>query len=250
MKITFASVSLSVLGLNLCLGLSALAQPPRTPPTGECPTTIDSISGCPNAGCGENGDSDLNQAKNRTDTPSSGAVQHMTFTKMRALVQPARWDTGQDRASIKTAGKEGTPVELMGFLLKVRKGSAESCNCELSRTVNTDLHLVLVQNSDATDADEPTSITAEITPRVRANGHSDWIFKNVNDLEGEFVRVTGWLMLDTKHIRQTHFLPNEHLDKGLKRSTNWEIHPVTKLEVCEKSVSACKAGQGWKEFSP
>ena len=148
---------------------------------------------------------------------------------------------------IRTAGKEGTPVELMGFLLLTRRGGAESCNCELSRTVNTDIHLVLVKDLDE---GEETSVTAEITPRIRANGHPDWLFKNVNDLEGEFIRVTGWLMLDTKHIRQSHLLATEpRFNKGLKRSTNWEVHPVTKLEVCGKSVSACKAGQGWEEFS-
>ena len=92
-------------------------------------------------------------------------------------------------------------------------------------------------------------MTAEITPRVRANAHPDWLFKNVKDLEGEFIRVTGWLMLDTKHIPQTQRLPNERLNKPLTRSTNWEVHPVTKLEVCEQSVTACNANQGWKEFS-
>jgi hypothetical protein len=45
-------------------------------------------------------------------------------------------------------------------------------------------------------------VTVEITPRVRANSHPDWLYKNVKDLESEFVRVTGWLMLDTKHIRE------------------------------------------------
>jgi hypothetical protein len=135
----------------------------------------------------------------------------------------------------------------MGFLLLAKRGGAESCNCDLSRTVNTDIHLVLVKDMDQ---GEETSVTAEITPRIRANGHPDWLFKNVNDLEGEFIRVTGWLMLDTKHIRQSHLLPTETgFNTGLKRSTNWEVHPVTKLEVCEKSVSVCKAGQGWKEFS-
>jgi hypothetical protein len=245
MKINFTLVPLGVLGLNLCFAGSALAQPPLTPPTADCPATIDDIAHCPDIGCGENGDRELNKAKNRTDIPTDSDVKTKTFANMRALAQPARWDTGQDRATIRTAGKEGTPVEMMGFLFKVKKGGAESCNCDLSRGVNTDLHLVLLKDMDQGEA---TSVTAEITPRIRANGHSDWIFKNVNDLEGEFVRVTGWLMLDTKHIRQAHFLPNERLNTGFARSTNWEIHPVTKLEVCEKSVSACKAGQGWKEF--
>ena len=138
-------------------------------------------------------------------------------------------------------------MELMGFLLRVKPGRAESCNCDLTRRVDTDVHLVLTKDVD--DAEE-TSVTAEITPRIRANGHADWVFKNVNDLEGDFVKVTGWLMLDTKHIRQSHLLPTEtRFNKRLKRATNWEVHPVTKFEVCQKSVSACIAGQGWEQFS-
>jgi hypothetical protein len=205
-----------------------------------------SIADCPDAGCGENGDTELNKAKNRTDIPADPAVKHKTLASMRALAQPSRWNTGDDRASIRTLGKEGTPVQLTGFLFLVKPGGAESCNCDLTRRVDTDIHLVLVEHLE--DADEQTSVTAEITPRIRANGHPDWLFKNVKDLEGEFVRVTGWLMLDTKHIRQSHLLPNERINKGLKRATNWEVHPITKLEVCQKSVSACKANQGWEEF--
>jgi hypothetical protein len=99
-----------------------------------------------------------------------------------------------------------------------------------------------------TDGPE-TSVTAEITPRVRTDSHPDWLFKNVNDLEGEFVRVTGWLLLDTKHIKQLHRLPKEETNKSLVRATNWEVHPVTSLEVCQKSVTACKTGDGWKDFT-
>jgi hypothetical protein len=239
----------AALGLILFLAWIATAQPtsPKTPPTSACPTTISGISDCPEAGCGENGDVELNKAKNRSDIPKAADVKHKTLASMRALSQPTRWDTGQDRASIRTAGKEGTPVELMGFLLRVKRGHAESCNCELSHTVDNDVHLVLV--GDAENDGEETSVTAEITPRIRAKGHPDWLFKNVNDLEGEFVKVTGWLMLDTKHIRQTHRLSGERGNNGLVRATNWEVHPVTKLEVCQKSVSACKSGDGWQEFT-
>jgi hypothetical protein len=239
----------AVLGSILFLVTISTAQPPapKTPPTAACPADISGISDCPDAGCGENGDTDLNKAKNRTDIPSSAAVKHKTLAAMRALSQPTRWDTGADRASIRTTGKEGTPVSLMGYLLLVKPGSGESCNCELSRRVDTDVHLVLVGDPEM-DGEE-TSVTAEITPRVRANGHPDWVYKNVKDLEGEFVKVTGWLMLDTKHIRQTHRLTNERTNKGLVRATNWEVHPITKLEVCQKSVSTCKSGDGWQEFT-
>jgi hypothetical protein len=235
-----------VLGSTLLVAYVATAQP-KTPPTSSCPTTTGGIAACPAQGCGENGDVELNKAKNRTDIPADATVKHKTLSSMRSLSQPTRWDTGQDRTSIRTAGKEGTPVEVTGFMLKVKRGSAESCNCELTHSVDNDIHLVLV--GDPESDGEETSVTAEITPRIRGNGHPDWIVKNVNDLEGEFVKVTGWLMLDTKHIKQTHRLPNERTNKALVRATNWEVHPVTKLEVCQKSVSACRSGDGWADFT-
>ena len=245
MKLNIRLVLLTVVGWALLFAGDGRTQPP--PPTSECPASIGSIAECPNTGCGKDADSALNQAKNRPDIPSAAAVKHKTIASTRLIAQPTRWNTGQDRSSIRTPGKEGTPVELTGFLIRIKPGSAESCNCELTRRVDTDVHLVLTKETD--DAEE-TSVTAEITPRIRTNGHPDWLFKNVNDLEGDFIRVTGWLMLDTKHIRQSHLLPTEtRFNKGLKRATNWEVHPVTKLEVCQKSVSACKAGQGWEEFS-
>ena len=248
MKLNTTFLFLVFLASSLLLPEETGAQPPhkkRTPPTAECPVSIAQISDCPDTGCGENGDIELNKAKNRTDTPSEAALQHKTLASMRSLAQPHTWNTGDDRTAIRTPGKEGTPVDLRGFVLKVKPGGGESCNCDITRTVVTYVHLVL---GTATDDEEATSVTVEITPRVRANGHPNWLFKNVKDLEGEYVRVTGWLMLDTKHIRQTQFLPNEGINKALVRATNWEVHPVTKLEVCQQSVSACKANQGWEEF--
>lgn len=233
------------LPIALCTILLAAAPgSAQTPIT--CPATLDGIADCPNAGCGSDAvDVELNKAKNKTETPNSSDIKNKTLASMRLIVQPTQWNTGQDRTTLRAPGKEGTPVQVKGFLLMVRPGSAESCNCELTRRVDTDVHLVLV---DDIDDGEETSVTAELTPRVRGNGHSDWVFKNAKELEGEYIRATGWLMLDTKHIHQSHRAAGERRNKALNRSTNWEVHPVTKLEICRKSKSACNAGQGWEEF--
>ena len=55
-------------------------------------------------------------------------------------------------------------------------------------------------------------------------------------------------MLDTKHIRQAMRMPGEpRWNKGLRRATNWEIHPITRLFKCMKSKTACEHGNGWEE---
>lgn len=221
--------------------------PPTIPAnvTDECPDGIDTLTDCPQRGCGPNGDALLNAAKNRTDVPAASAVQALSLDDIRAIPAPSRWNTGSSRSSITGAGREGTPVVTMGFLKLVKAQGAESCNCGLSQRANTDLHFVLVSDIDD---DENTSVTVEVAPRLRAD-HPDWTFTKTRDeLEGQFIRVTGWLMLDTKHIPQARRLPDERANRGLKRATNWEVHPITKLEVCTRSVRTCRRGNGWEEF--
>ena len=220
----------------------AAAPPPALAVTQPCIGDIADITECPLTGCGTGGDANLNSAKNRADQASSPIAK--TLDQISALQQPAHWTTGADRSSIRGSGKEGTAVIVKGFLLKVKAEGKESCNCELGRRADTDVHFAVV--AQLPDAETPTlidqsemkSVTAEITPRVRGNNEK-WLFKNVNDLEGEYVRLTGWLMLDTKHLP-----PN----RPVKRATNWEIHPITKIEVCTKSKKACDSGNGWKNY--
>ncbi|PYX62047.1 MAG: hypothetical protein DMG74_21720, partial [Acidobacteria bacterium] len=108
MKLNIRLVLLTVVGWALLFAGDGRTQPP--PPTSECPASIGSIAECPNTGCGKDADSALNQAKNRPDIPSAAAVKHKTIASTRLIAQPTRWNTGQDRSSIRTPGKEGTPV--------------------------------------------------------------------------------------------------------------------------------------------
>jgi hypothetical protein len=53
------------------------------------------------------------------------------------------------------------------------------------------------------------------------------------------VRVTGLLLFDTGHL-------SPH---SLKRDTNWEIHPVLKMEYCPNGAT-CRADsdENWKDL--
>ena len=242
--------SVGVLSLVTVGGAMPVAAPALalTPPCTEA--MEEEIPGCPATGCGERGDALLNTAKNRFGRVTS--PQAVTLKDIRDFAQPDTWDTGSPRDSI--ASIEGRPVVVMGFLLKAKRGGAESCNCGITGAVNTDIHLVLVSklpdldHEDEVNEAEAGSVTAEITPRVRQHGHPKWVIKNINDFEGEFVKLTGRMMLDTKHIPQAHRLPHERPNKRLKRATSWEVHPVTRFEVCTKTVSKCRRGLGWQVF--
>ena len=85
-------------------------------------------------------------------------------------------------------------------------------------------------------AAEKSSLTAEITPRRR---NDKWTFDRLDTLaKAKFVRVTGWAILDTQHVGKPTPV----------RKTHWEIHPVTKFEVCTTTKTECDAGTGWVEL--
>src|SRR5262249_22026691 len=154
-------------------------------------TGIVTIAGCPLTGCGGVANALLNTAKNRSDAPSSPT--DVTVNDIKALVQPTDRLTGQARDSI--ANTEGWQVRLVDRLKFVRKEGGETCNYGLGKQVNTDVHLVLV---DRLADDESESVTAELTPRVRAHGHTaTWIASQLQQHAGKLVRLTGWVMLDT-----------------------------------------------------
>jgi hypothetical protein len=210
------------------------------------PAMQSSIAACPLTGCGEFGDALLNQMKNRFGPVSNPATA--TLDNIRGLSEPG-FSTGDPRTGLATI--ENRVVVVQAFLLKAKREGAESCNCGITGPTNTDIHLVLVSqlpnmdDQDEVDQAEQESVTAEITPRVRKHGHPNWVVSKINDFEGEFVRLTGRMMLDTKHIPQQHPLQGERRNKRLKRATNWEVHPVTKFEVCNASISQCRQGNGW-----
>lgn len=234
--------------MTIAVAAPVVAPVPQgnTPPC--TPAMQASIPACPLTGCGDGGDAFLNQAKNRTDVPTVASTTTMTLAQIRAMSQPANWPTGTPRASIQGPGQEGSPVIVKAYLLKARAEGAESCNCGLTKRIDTDIHLVLVSklpdldDQDAIDEAEEGSVTAEVTPRVRRNGHASWVHKNINDFEGDYIRITGRLMLDTKHLP-----PN----RKLRRATNWEVHPITRFQVCQTTKAKCDQTIGapnWKAF--
>jgi hypothetical protein len=117
---------------------------------------------------------------------------------------------------------QGVPVSAVGYLAVIKPqdhGSGESTNCHFTNSEEVDWHIAFVEKSG--DA-ELTSIVVETTPRVRQN-HPNWTTHGLAPWVSSSspVRISGWTMLDPEH--------RAHL--GKYRSTLWEIHPITKIEV-------------------
>ena len=150
---------------------------------------------------------------------------------------------------------EGTLVRLIIHLIEAHYADTkrsvnatkfgESVNCYRPSNEENDIHIVLGQQ---TNADECTSVTAEMSPHFRP---VKWTQDNVNSVGEHPVRVTGPLFYDSSHsICQ----PGKRIVP--KRASLWEIHPVYAFEVCASTdIEQCKAApeSAWQpldQFAP
>ena len=219
------------------------AAPPKKKKKGPCAPTL---AKCPVTGCGGKIDKNLNRRKNIRTAPT-GAAKDMTITEMKALEDPVDGFAKGGKRDALTALGEGDLIRVVALALVARRGNPESCNCGLGGVANTDNHIVLIDPSDdspSLEADEPDSVTAEFTPRVRKR-LPDLSRATLQPLIDDApdnalrVRVTGVLMFDSEHS----------LGKPLTRSNNWEIHPVFIMEYCPTGKTCPDTGSAnWKHI--
>ena len=209
-----------------------------------------------------------NQAKNNfcATSQSPALVTFITFKKLQEkLDQKAPEGKTWKKANLPknrglfrdimtsdgTTIGEGSVVTLAAWLMKIRPGSGESCNCGTNRKKPPadaiDVHLVLAEKksvlmekkSKCTSAADETlecqSVTAEVSPHFRPDQwNQDTICSAARDHP---LRFTGQLMYDAAHR------PCPDKRRGdPSRISGWEIHPVYAIDVCtEKSLDSCKA---------
>lgn len=176
---------------------------------------------------GDDSDPDTFVRKNRADTAEKDGVQYhdVTWAAIAHLNYPVakslrkNW-TPEQIAEI--APFEGVALRTTGYLVAFKPqsgGSGEGTNCHLTAPSDTDTHMALVENvGDA----EKTSLVIEFTPRF-LKAHPKWKRAALSPWlnSDNPVRISGWLMLDPDH--------RNHL--GRFRSTLWELHPITTIEV-------------------
>lgn len=228
----------------LAFAVSSLSA---VPPRKQKQPCAPSLARCPVTGCGGAGiDTNLNRRKNIQTAPA-GAAKDMTIAQMKELDDPVSgYVKGGKRDVLKAMG-EGRLIRVVALALIVRPGHPESCNCGLGGVADSDNHIVLIDPDDGSPsltADEPKSITAEFTPRVRKRlpELSRATLKPLIDNAPKNalrVRVTGVLMFDSEHS----------LGRPLTRSNNWEIHPVFMMEYCPTGKKCPNKGTAnWKQI--
>jgi hypothetical protein len=169
---------------------------------------------------GDGGDSKTNPRKNRTDVPAQ--YHDVAWSAIAKLPYPTAKksldDWTADQLS-QIAPYEGIPVRTIGYIVKIKVEGSESTNCHFTKPDEVDWHMPLVE---AAGNGENTSIVVETTPRLRQL-HPNWTTQGLQPwVESDLpVRISGYLLLDPEH--------RSHL--GKYRSTLWEIHPITMIEV-------------------
>ena len=169
---------------------------------------------------GDGGDSATNPRKNRTDV--SASYHQVSWKAFQSLPYPTaarsldQWTTEQGAV---IQPYEGIALTVVGYLDAIKIEGAESTNCHFTNPQEVDWHMPLVEHSLDQEA---TSIVVETTPRVRQT-HPKWTQGALAAWvkSDQPVRISGWALLDPEH--------RAHL--GKYRSTLWEIHPITKIEV-------------------
>jgi Bacterial SH3 domain len=180
---------------------------------------------------GDNSDPDTFVNKNRADTAEKDGIQYhdVTWAAIAHLeypvAKPLRKNWTADQIAEITPF-EGEALRTTGYLVAFKPqsgGSGEGTNCHLNAPSDTDTHMALVEGiGDA----EKTSVVIEFTPRF-LTAHPNWKKTALSPWlnSDNPVRISGWLMLDPDH--------RNHLNRF--RSTLWELHPITKIEVWKEN---------------
>ena len=183
---------------------------------------------CGPDGSGDKRDKGTNRRKDRTDVPASYHL--VTWKAIRELDYPRPAPKSRENFTpeqLAAIGKvEGAAVQTVGYIvaIKPQASNSESCNCSWKGEKATDWHIALVEHPGDGEA---TSIVIEPTPRIKKD-HPKWTKANLTPYlnSDQPVRISGWLLFDPQHTN--------HLKKY--RSTLWEIHPITKIEVWDNDA--------------
>jgi hypothetical protein len=145
-------------------------------PDNPCSHHITQIGGCPDEGCrqtkfdkGHPYDAELNKRKNISSNDQQPVLRSIRWIK--GLPDPTNLTECGSRDELKELG-EGQKIAVVAWALTARKGSAEKCNCDIGKEAYADNHIVLIDlavKKPTLAKNECSSVTAEFTPRVRAD---------------------------------------------------------------------------------
>jgi hypothetical protein len=145
--------------------------------------------------------------KARTDEPTT--LSPMTIAALFALPRPPRAYTQAQLSDIIARERRG--VSVIGFVARVDPKRDGDFHVQI--TVQPPRRCLRHTTSD--------QLITELTPQfqIRRPAYSLDALRALCGTATQ-VRISGWLLYDAPH------------DRDWWRSTGWEVHPVTRIEVC------------------
>ena len=117
-------------------------------------------------------------------------------------------------------------VKLTGYVILVKAGGSETCNCHSKDPNDLDIHIELGLNI----GDKPTQAVIVEINRFTKLTHPEYTVANLKKiLLNKKVVVEGWLFFDEEH-KQNAVNTNPN-GTNLWRATCWEVHPVLIINI-------------------
>ena len=122
-------------------------------------------------------------------------------------------------------------VSITGYVLLVKSGSTETCECKNPKIEDLDTHIVIVPNTTLTKG--KFRVIVEVTLRMRylmkLKG-IDWSTATLKrTITHKTVTIQGWLFFDGEHTDASENTNPNNIHNW--RGTAWEVHPITSITV-------------------
>lgn len=206
----------------------------------------------------------VNLLKNQLVPPSKAPLRMLTgddYGQLEASLPPDLTRDNHEEFKDQLAEQgEGHVVGLIGYLYYAKKGGKESSNCQLTDADDIDFHIGIgfdpalaakLASKTKLTTDErkemnQSSGIVEVTPHWRALFRPDWTLASFAPAVGHQVRVVGQLLVDSEHYVPRDDCAFQDASPSCWRASVWEIHPVTRFEVCGNGDSC--TGTGWVDL--
>jgi hypothetical protein len=230
----------------------------------EIPTYQECHSEYP-TGCSKaaNYDAFLNFLKNQLTPPTAAPQRFLTrddYGKMEQGMPPALAKNNHETFKDDLAALgDGHVVGVVGYLYYAKKGGKESSNCQLSELEDIDFHIGIgfdpqlaaklatkkKLTSDERTTMDQSSVIVEMSPHWRAKFQPAWNLAALAPAIGHQVRVVGQLLVDNEHYDPHDDCAFPGAGTTCWRASVWELHPVTRFEVCNNGSSCTETSADW-----
>lgn len=116
-------------------------------------------------------------------------------------------------------------VRVTGYVVDVKYGEPESCNCHSHKKADLDVHIEL---GPTPGTDHHQGMVVEINRYVLAK-HPEYRKDALHPYIGRKVAVEGYVFPDIEHKENAWQTNPKGNPKSLWRQTMWEVHPVIKF---------------------